>query len=87
MEPCERDWITAGMAWVGLRRWLCGREEGERAWAWFQEQMELRFSSPSSLGYGRPPGRYITPDMERLLAVAAKEIALAPPVGSASFPE
>lgn len=57
----ERDWIVRGMAWVGLRRWLCGAAEAEKARVWFQAQMDLRFDAKHA-------GRHITPDMACLEA-------------------
>ena len=57
----EREWIVRGMAWVGLRGWLCGAAEAEKARVWFQEQMDVRFCA-------RTAGRHITPDMVRLEA-------------------
>lgn len=55
----EREWVTAGMAWVSLRRWLCGQAEGEAARAWFEEQMDLRFDAKHA-------ARMIGPGMEAL---------------------
>ena len=70
MEPWERDWITTGLAWVGLRRWMHGYDDGERAWAWFQEQMDLHFDAKHAT-------RMIGPGMASLLAAAGAELGLA----------
>lgn len=55
----EREWILCGMAWIGLRRWLCGSVAGDQARAWLQDEMDLRFGAKTA-------ARHLTPDMERL---------------------
>ncbi len=57
----EKEWIVAGMAWVGLRRWMCGAAEAETARVWFEAQMDQRFAARGAL-------RHITDDMARLEA-------------------
>ncbi len=61
LTTADREWIVAGMAWVGLRRWMCGAAEGEAARVWFEQQIDLRFDAM----HGR---RRITADMGRLEA-------------------
>ena len=65
----ERNWIVSGMAWIGLRRWLCGSSEGDQARAWFQDQLDLRFGAKTA-------ARYITPDMERLAQEMQRLLAM-----------
>ena len=57
----EWDWVMCGLAWVGLYRWRCGTAAGERARAWFEEQMDLRFDAKHA-------ARQIGPGMEALEA-------------------
>ena len=57
----EREWVLQGMAWVGLRRWRYGRDAGDQAREWFEEQMDLRFDA-------RHAARYVSPALGRLEA-------------------
>lgn len=41
----EREWVSAGMAWVALRRWVAGADAGDAARLWFQDQMDVRFDA------------------------------------------
>ena len=79
----ERDWIVAGMAWVGMRRWMCGAADAERAQVWFHSQIAARFSPSYHHWTGpgpRPPLRHIMPDMERLLCEMQAGLGLPPEI-------
>lgn len=81
MTKEEQDWITRGLVWVGLRRWMCGEADAERAQVWFHSQIARRFwpSAHEDLGPGpRPVPRHITPDMERLLCEMQDGLSLPP---------
>ena len=59
----EQAWVMRGLAWVGLYRWRYGTAEGERARAWWEEQMDLRFGAKTA-------ARHIGPGMDSLEAAA-----------------
>lgn len=72
MDADELDWVLCGMAWVGLRHWLCGRVEGEEARAWLWAEIDRR------LRPGRP---LLTADLERLEAQLWRSIHAGPGAG------
>ena len=73
----ERDWLIAGLAWVGMRRWMGGAAAGDQARAWFNAQVDRRF---------RRCGYHLTPEMKCLEAELCRRVQPEPIFTGAGLP-